>query len=67
MRSKSAGVLAVSAAAAILWGCGGRAQHTATVTGGDAGRGRAAIGKYGCGSCHTMRESPRHTAWSDRS
>jgi cytochrome c len=38
-------------------GCGSRreAQHTAQVTtGGDARRGAAAIGKYGCGSCHVI-------------
>ena len=25
-----------------------------SITGGDRGRGLAAIGKYGCGSCHTI-------------
>jgi cytochrome c len=54
MRNKWAGLLAVGAAAAILWGCTGRAQQAAIVAGGDPERGRAAIGKYGCGSCHTI-------------
>ena len=26
-----------------------------TLTGGNVGRGKAAIGRYGCGSCHTIR------------
>lgn len=38
-------------------GCGSRddAQRTAqATTGGDARRGAAAIGRYGCGSCHVI-------------
>jgi cytochrome c len=35
-------------------GCSTRAQHTSEVTSGDAQRGAAAIGHYGCGSCHII-------------
>jgi len=41
----------------ISLGCGSRqnAEHTAEVTtGGDAKRGAAAIGRYGCGTCHVI-------------
>ena len=37
-----------------LSGCNARAQQGAAITGGDPPRGRAAIFKYGCGSCHTV-------------
>jgi putative membrane protein len=32
----------------------GQAQMAASVTGGDVNRGKTAISKYGCGSCHTI-------------
>ncbi len=43
--------------AAMLSGCGTglEMRSAAEVTGGDARRGAAAIGHYGCGSCHTIR------------
>jgi cytochrome c1 len=35
--------------------CGGEApSHTLALTGGDAVAGKAAIGKFGCGSCHVI-------------
>jgi cytochrome c len=39
-----------------LAGCGGNGleREAASVTGGDPQRGVAAIGKYGCGTCHTI-------------
>ncbi|MGE3856098.1 MAG: cytochrome c family protein [Dehalococcoidia bacterium] len=44
-------------AAAILAGCGSRAEHIAVLTpieGGDADVGRAALSAYGCSTCHTI-------------
>ena len=40
----------------VLSGCGTPAETApiARVPGGDPGRGATAIGKYGCGSCHTI-------------
>jgi cytochrome c len=36
-------------------GCGmGSAQVGTAITGGDSQRGKAAIARYGCGSCHTI-------------
>jgi cytochrome c2 len=37
-------------------GCTGRAHHeeAAALTGGDPDKGMAAIGRYGCGSCHDI-------------
>lgn len=45
--------------AVIGWGAactsrGSTAQQARALTGGDPGRGKAAIGKYGCGACHTI-------------
>ena len=41
---------------ALATGCSSSARREgATVTGGDPNRGVAAIGRYGCGSCHTIR------------
>ena len=43
------------AGAAILCSCGKDGQRIGQVTtGGDPGRGAAAIVRYGCGSCHTI-------------
>ena len=41
----------VAAGCVLLAGC---AQIEQTTTGGDPGRGAAAIVRYGCGSCHTI-------------
>jgi cytochrome c1 len=39
----------------LLSACGNHAELTAEVTtGGSASRGASAIGRYGCGSCHTI-------------
>ncbi len=35
-----------------------REQEAARMTGGDPGRGRAAIGRYGCATCHTIPGLP---------
>ncbi len=48
-------LLAILAAAIIASGCGKRVEkEAAAMTGGDVGRGRTAIGKYGCAACHTI-------------
>lgn len=46
----------VLAAALATSACGGNRveQEAAAMTGGDVGRGRTAIGKYGCAACHTI-------------
>ena len=55
MRSKLA-LLWVSGALLALTGCGkSAAQAAAALTGGDPERGAAALARYGCGSCHTIR------------
>jgi cytochrome c len=57
MRKSNAPVWAgLAAASLLLAGCGGRGQarQAESITGGDLERGRAAIGKYGCGACHTI-------------
>ncbi len=47
--------IAAAAVGLLLAGCNAGAQQTAaTLTGGDPQRGRAAVFKYGCGSCHTI-------------
>ncbi len=51
----SGALLPLAAAAAILAGCGNRTPTAAVVTGGDPGRGAAAISRFGCGSCHTVK------------
>jgi cytochrome c len=38
----------------LLNGCGSAGRKAAATTGGDAGRGRSAISRYGCSSCHTI-------------
>jgi cytochrome c len=54
MPTKITAVL-LTLAAASLFGCGDQARNAAAaVTGGDPQRGAAAIGRYGCGSCHTI-------------
>ncbi len=48
-------LLALAALCASLAGCtAGAQQNPVALTGGDPQRGRAAIYKYGCGSCHTI-------------
>jgi putative membrane protein len=37
-------------------------REAALLTGGDVARGRAAIGRYGCGSCHTIAGVPGATS-----
>jgi cytochrome c len=58
MRSKLSLAAACFAVAALsFWSeaCGNAgAKQAASLTGGDAERGRAAIFKYGCGACHTI-------------
>ena len=42
--------------AVVLAGCAdSAAKEAAAITGGDPGRGAAAIGKYGCGACHQIK------------
>ena len=54
-RATIGAVAAVAALVVSLAGCNAGAQQTAaTLTGGDPQRGRAAVFKYGCGSCHTI-------------
>jgi cytochrome c1 len=38
----------------LLCGCQKRVTQAALVTGGDADRGRLALERYGCGSCHRI-------------
>jgi putative membrane protein len=49
---------ALLATVTLLGGCGTRKDDAETaarlMTGGDPGRGRAAIRRYGCGTCHTV-------------
>jgi cytochrome c2 len=52
MRAKLA--LAVLLAAAATAACNLRSAQVPIVEGSDAQRGKAAIGRYGCGSCHTI-------------
>src|SRR5438270_10154766 len=56
MRNSQKVLAVVISAALLLAGCGaGSEQAGAAVTGGDSRRGAAAISRYGCGSCHTIR------------
>src|SRR5690242_10332210 len=49
-------ILTALLTASILTGCGGAASSAmASATGGDLYRGAAAISRYGCGSCHTIK------------
>lgn len=54
----SALMLALATLAAVSSGCANKAaqaeQIAQAATGGSAGRGVAAINRYGCGSCHTI-------------
>jgi cytochrome c len=53
----SLALFAVAAACACAAGCARREdvrQTAVTLTGGDPDRGRSAIGRYGCGSCHDI-------------
>lgn len=60
MRKNNRVALALLAPALItLIGCSAQAvQSASAVTGGDPQRGRAAIFKYGCGSCHSIAGIP---------
>ncbi|MFN7995182.1 MAG: c-type cytochrome [Bryobacteraceae bacterium] len=54
-RKKTIAACVLTAAATLLAACDSGAQSAAAaVTGGDPARGRSAIFKYGCGSCHTV-------------
>ena len=56
-------LLIVLAAAILASACNQRAQREAeTLTGGSVSRGRTAIGKYGCGACHTIPGITQATA-----
>ncbi len=52
----SAGLMLVLSGAAVLFSaCGNRSvEAAAALAGGDPGRGKAAITRYGCGACHTI-------------
>lgn len=55
VRSRLTLELTIFALAMCLAGCNDEAQHIAEVTtGGNVHRGAAAIGRYGCGSCHMI-------------
>src|SRR5690242_6144908 len=56
MRSSWFSILIAVLLAALTFGCrqGARNAGAASLTGGDPQRGLAAIGRYGCGSCHTI-------------
>jgi cytochrome c1 len=57
-----------------LAGCGDVGTPATSVPGGDPARGREAIGRYGCGSCHTIPGvtganalvGPPLTSWAER-
>ena len=44
--------------AAALAGCGDKIERGPVATGGDAGRGKQLLVKYGCASCHTIKGVP---------
>jgi cytochrome c2 len=55
MRRSNGAALAVIGVAILLTGCSTQAvQSASAVTGGEPQRGREAISKYGCGSCHSI-------------
>ncbi len=59
MRNRLPAACLIAAACLLLAGCGaGPQQSAAALTGGNPQRGRAAIFKYGCGSCHTVAGIP---------
>jgi len=52
-------LLVIAFWACVQIGCGNdSARVGAAITGGDAARGPAAIFRYGCGSCHTIKGIP---------
>jgi cytochrome c len=55
-------VLGLAAVGLLMTGCGtvmGASQASSTIVeGGDPGRGRQAIERYGCGACHTIPNVP---------
>ena len=56
MRRRILAIAVAAGAALLLAGCTASAQRKGlSITGGDPVRGAAAIGKYGCGSCHQIR------------
>lgn len=57
--SRSALAAAALLAAAVLAGCDAGAARTASaITGGDPERGRQALRRYGCSTCHTIPGVP---------
>ncbi len=57
MRRESQGAVAAGLALALsmLCGCGGSVERqAAAMTGGEPGRGKGLVRKYGCESCHTI-------------
>jgi cytochrome c len=57
MRDRPGAASAVTVACLWLWSCGSGErvrQEAVTLTGGNPDRGVAAVGRYGCGSCHTI-------------
>lgn len=54
MRNSVLVVIAIATAALSSCGNDGQAREAAALTGGDPVRGRAAISRYGCGTCHTI-------------
>jgi cytochrome c len=55
VRSRATLALVAGAAMMCVWACSDDKQHIAEVTtGGNVHRGAAAIGRYGCGSCHII-------------
>jgi cytochrome c2 len=53
MRVETAAVAILTAM--LLAGCGTEQRAAASITGGNRARGAQAIGRYGCGSCHTIQ------------
>lgn len=58
MRGRCSGLVLVALAAGLLGGCENmdaeRAPEAVLIAGGDPEVGRAAMQRYGCGSCHTV-------------
>lgn len=46
--------IATLALIALVTGCAGRESSESRIAGGDVQRGRVAIERYGCGSCHVV-------------
>jgi cytochrome c len=55
---RALGVSLALTLAAAVGGCGGDARTAAAITGGDPGRGREALRRYGCTTCHSIPRVP---------